>query len=111
MSTLLQDAKCGFRALLKSPGFTSAAVLSLAIGIGATSAVFSIINAVLIRPLPYDAAHRLMVLKNALLTFDEERTSSNILNWKESAQSFSNLAAYSASSGGANLTDGTQPER
>lgn len=111
MSTLLQDAKCGFRALLKSPGFTAAAVLSLAIGIGATSAVFSIINAVLIRPLPYDASHRLMVLKNALLTFDEERTYSNILNWKENAQSFSNLAAYSASSGGANLTDGTQPER
>ena len=111
MSSLLRDAKCAFRALLKSPGFTSAAVLSLAIGIGASSAVFSVINAVLIRALPYEEPHKLMVLKNALLSFDGPPSYSNVFNWKESAQSFSHMAAYSASSGGANLTDGTQSER
>lgn len=111
MSSLLQDAKCAFRALLKSPGFALAAVLSLAIGIGANSAIFSVINAVLIRALPYEEPNKLMVLKNALLTFDGQLSYSNVFNWKESAQSFSSLAAYSASGGGANLTDGTQPER
>lgn len=111
MSFLLRDAKCAFRALLKTFGFTSAAVLSLAIGIGASSAVFSVVHAVLIRALPYEKPQQLMALKNALLSFGGPPSYSNVFNWKESAQSFSHLAAYSASSGGANLTDLTQPER
>jgi putative ABC transport system permease protein len=111
MNSLLRDVKCAFRVLLKSRGFTSAAVMSLAIGIGASSAVFSVVHAVLIRALPYDEPRQLMALKNALLSFSGPPSYTNVFDWNENAQSFSDLAAYSSSSGGANLTDVTQPER
>src|SRR5262245_41353835 len=62
METLRQDLSYGFRTLFKNPGFTAVAVLSLAIGIGANSAIFGVINAVLLRPLPYQDADRLAIL-------------------------------------------------
>ncbi len=62
METLLQDLSYAIRTLFKNPGFTAATVLSLAIGIGANSAIFSVINALLLRPLPYRDADRLAIL-------------------------------------------------
>src|ERR1041384_5659103 len=62
METLLRDLSNGIRACLKAPGFTAVAVLSLAIGIGANSAIFSVINALLVRPLAYKDADRLVIL-------------------------------------------------
>ncbi len=62
MENLWHDLVYGVRTLLKNPGFTAAAVLSLAIGIGANSAIFSVINALLLRPLPYQDAERLVIL-------------------------------------------------
>ena len=62
METLRQDLSYGFRTSFKSPGFTAVAILSLAIGIGANSAIFSVINALLLRPLPYQDADRLAIL-------------------------------------------------
>src|SRR5215813_13035709 len=62
MNTLWQDFSYGFRMLAKNPGFTAVAVLSLAIGIGANSAIFSVINTLLLRPLPYQDAERLVIL-------------------------------------------------
>ncbi len=64
MNTILLDLRYSLRTLLKTPTFTVAAVLSLAIGIGATAAVFSIANALLLRPLPYKDADRLVILWN-----------------------------------------------
>ena len=64
MNTLAQDLRYAFRVFAKNPGFTLAAVLSLAIGIGANTSIFSIMNALLLRPLPYKDADRLVILWN-----------------------------------------------
>ena len=66
MPSLFRDLRIAARELLKSPGFVATAVLMLAIGIGATTAIFSIVEGVLLRPLPFHASNRLMVLSDVL---------------------------------------------
>lgn len=95
MTTLAQDLKYGLRMLAKSPGFTAVAVLTLALGIGANTAIFSVVNGVLLNPLPYPEPDRLVALYSR--TADSPRWSisyPNFLDWVRNNRSFSALAGY-----------------
>jgi putative ABC transport system permease protein len=112
MSTLLQDIKYGIRVLAKSPAFTAVAVLTLALGIGANTAIFSLIDAVLLEPLPYQNPGRLVYVSEFWPRETPIRTvpSPDFANWSEHDQLFDGLAAY----GGADNVDmasNTGPER
>jgi putative ABC transport system permease protein len=95
MGTLLQDLKYGLRQLARNPGFTAVAVLTLALGIGANTAIFSVVNAVLLNPLPYPQPDRLIAVYSRTQRFQESSISyPNFLDWVRENRSFSALAAY-----------------
>jgi putative ABC transport system permease protein len=112
METLLQDLRYALRMLRKSPGFTAVAVITLALGIGANTAIFSVVNAVLIRPLPYPNANRLVMIWERRLPDGEPQNPTSpatFLNWKEHATVFEQTAAYFDWT--KILTGGAAPER
>src|ERR1700726_1586713 len=74
MQTLLQDIRYGVRTLIKNPGFTAVAILTLALGIGANTAIFSVLDAVILRPLPYPGADRLVLLWTDMTSAGQSRT-------------------------------------
>src|SRR5438552_2784911 len=95
MQTLLQDLRYGTRMLLKKPGFTLIAILTLSLGIGANAAIFSVVNAVLLRPLPYHNPQQLVWVwevqaKQALASFSP----AEFLDYQAQNQSFTEMAAY-----------------
>src|SRR5215475_8394692 len=86
---MIQDLRFGLRMLLKNPGFTFVAALTLALGIGANTAIFSVVNAALLRQLPYADAERLVVLWERQRDIGQESPSySNFLDWQAQSQSF-----------------------
>ncbi len=94
MGTLWQDVKYGCRMLGRSPSFTVVVILILAVGIGANTAVFSVVNAVMLRPLPYKDSHRLVALWEQTKWGQETTSHENFLFWRAQNQVFEQLAAY-----------------
>jgi putative ABC transport system permease protein len=94
----MNDLKFAFRQLLKNPGFTAVAVLTLALGIGACTAMFSVVHAVLLRPLPFREPERLVWIENVGTGGLSARTTraDNFLEWREENESFQELGAYFA---------------
>jgi predicted permease len=107
----VRDLKHAIRALLRSPGFTIAALAALTLGIGATTAIFSVVNVVLLKPLTYPDADRIVrFLLNTPTGIDYggSPTRYNIL--RAQTQAFQDVSAYEFNGTGVNLTDGPQPE-
>ncbi len=107
----MNDLRFAFRQLLKNPGFTAVAVLTLALGIGACTAIFSVVNSVLLRPMPYPEQDRLVVLKEDKLPelTDFAVAPGNYFSWHDQATCFENLAAEMT--GNYNLTGLGEPLR
>ena len=109
-STLWQDIRYGARMLIKNPGVTIIVIIALALGIGANTAIFSVVNTVLIRPLPYDESERLVFLNEKSPVLDEMSISyPNFLDWREHNQTFEKMGVYNRAS--YNLTGAGEAER
>jgi putative ABC transport system permease protein len=97
MRNLWLDLRYGARMLLKKPGFTLIAVITLALGIGANTAIFSVVNAVLLRPLPYAEPERLVALWESSTQRPDSRNSisyPNFFDWRAQSKSFERMASY-----------------
>ncbi len=96
MNSFLQDLRYGLRSLLKSPGFTAVAVLTLALGVGANTAIFSVLRAVVLRDLPYHDPDRIAVMwtRNIRQNLPDGSSYLNFRDWKEQSKSFEQMAAY-----------------
>src|SRR5919201_961527 len=114
MHSLLQDLRYGARTLRKSPGFTAVAVLTLGLGVSANTVIFSVVNAVMLRPLPYDQPNRLMMLLHSYpkLGIDLGTVSPHAYSiYHQNARSFSSMGAYTGFRAPQNLTGNGEPER
>jgi predicted permease len=110
MSALFQDVKFGLRMLAKNPGFTAVAVLTLALGIGANTALFSVVNGVLLNPLPYPQPNQLVTLHESKPNFPYGAISyPNFLDWQKDNHTFSSMAV--ARGYGFTLTGAGESER
>src|SRR5262249_17035348 len=112
MQTLWQDLRYGARVLLKKPGFALIAVITLALGIGANTAIFSVVNAVLLRALPFREPEQLVRLSSVRMNDPNSRMSvtyADFLDWQKETTIFAHAACYSG--GNAVLTLGDEPER
>ena len=111
MDTLINDIRYGLRGLVKRPGFTVVALITLALGIGANTAIFSLINAVLIRPLPFPEPDRLVWTWGNIRNGGNRASVSPLdyLDYRHENHTFEHFAAMTSAS--ANLTGGGEPER
>ena len=110
MTALLQDIRYALRMLVQSPGFTAIAILTLALGIGANTALFSVVNGVLLNPLPYPQPDRMVALYSRTSTFAQSSISyPNFLDWQRNNRSLAAIAAYRSDD--FNLTGAGEPER
>jgi putative ABC transport system permease protein len=113
LDSLLKDIRYGVRNLARTPGFTAVAVLTLALGIGANTAIFSVLENVLLRPLPYPHPENLVEIWN---TYPPQVPKGGLspgdyADWHQQATSFSEIGAYAEVSKGLNLTGDGEPQR
>src|SRR5580658_6540853 len=106
LEQLLRDIRYGLRAMRRNPGFTAVAVIALALGIGANSAIFTAVNSILLRPLGYRDPDRLVVILNNGMG---PVAAANFVDWKAQSRSFENMGA--ADRWGPDLTGTDHPEK
>src|SRR3984885_5044739 len=113
MSSLVSDLRHSFRVLIANPGFTIVAVAALALGMGANTAIFSVVNAVLLAPLPYPHSDRIMRIQRSFKGSAGGGSVSipKYMAWKKANQTFEAMALYDFSGLGLNLGSGDRPEQ
>src|SRR5262249_43552470 len=111
MQSLWQDLRYGFRTLTRKPGFTLVAIIALALGIGANTAIFSVINTILLQPLPYKDSERLVTINHDYPKINLKASVSAIgyTHYRDNAKSFESVAAMTG--GSFNLTGVGDPEQ
>src|SRR6202041_2350736 len=109
MMNLLRDTRFGFRTLLKNPGFAAVAVLALALGIGANTAIFSIVYATLLAPLPYPHPEELVMVWSRIQNSNNGVSAGDYLDGKDGSSVFQELGAGNGTS--VNLSTPGRPER
>src|SRR5947208_578759 len=110
MNTLIYDLRYGFRMLVKNPGFTFAALVTLALGIASSTAIFSVIDGVLLHPLPYPGSEKIMVLSQTMRSTGVPNGASapaNYLDWAAQNDVFSSMSASRGEQ--FSLSDGDRP--
>jgi putative ABC transport system permease protein len=110
LETLWQDLRYGARMLVKAPGFTSIAVITLALGVGANTAIFSVVNAVLLRPFPYEAPERLVILQESISAGGFSPSYPNFADWRAENTVFDSMSAVRTNES-FNLIGAGEPER
>jgi putative ABC transport system permease protein len=114
MNTLWQDLRYGARMLFKNPGFTLVAVVTLALGIGANTTIFSVINSLLLKPIPFPEADRLALVWQAQANDPKDRniiSAPNFWDWQRQNDVFENMAIFDSAGRGYNLSGDGEPER
>src|SRR5882762_3055906 len=113
METLLRDIRYGIRSLLKRPGFTAIALIALALGIGANTAIFSLVNAVLLQPLPFAEPNRLVWVFGNIRNGGNRASVSplDFLDYRKQNTTFEEFAAMISVPLALNLTGNGEPER
>ena len=109
LSELAYDARFAIRQLLKAPGFTAVAVMTLALGVGATTAIFSAVQAVVLRPFPYAAPDRLVFAMTHWPFGDGNASVGDYAEWRKRSKSFSEMTAFQFL--GVTMTNGETPDR
>src|ERR687891_1155729 len=107
----MNDLRYALRQLRKSPGFTAIAVLTLALGIGANTSIFSVVNAVLLRPLPYPEPDRIVYLNEVINGTDTSIALPDYVDWRNDSKSFEHLAISRLESRNLRGIGGREPER
>ncbi len=108
MGQLLRDARFGVRLLRKNPGFTAIAALTLALGIGSNTAIFSVVYATFLAPLPFHDPDQLVMVWSRIQNNRNVTAAGTYLEWKQQATVFQDLNAWSGR--GVNLATGDHPE-
>ncbi|HKQ76071.1 MAG TPA: ABC transporter permease [Blastocatellia bacterium] len=114
IETLIQDLRYGARILLKNPGFTLVAIITLSLGIGANTTIFSLINSLLLKPIPFPQADRLALVWQSQVNNPESRnivSAPNFWDWQRQNDVFENMAVFDTAGKGYDLSGDGEPER
>src|SRR6185295_3201689 len=112
IADIWQDLRYGFRTIIRQPGFAAVAIITLALGIGANSAIFSVVNSVLLKPLPYQDPDRLVMLWESITTksnIQNPVAPGNYVTWRDQTRSFEGMASIATQS--VSITGAGEPEK